>query len=56
MTALLWMGLGLGVSSIGPCWKFGSWHDVERWRSLEVFGLSMIIRSEKLSQRRNHVQ
>lgn len=53
VTALLWNGLGLGVSSIGPWWKPGSWSDnAERWGSLEELELSKVIRSEKLSHRR----
>lgn len=53
VTALLWMGLGLRVSSIGLWWKPASWYDnAERWGSLEELELSKVIRSEKLSQRR----
>lgn len=53
VTALLWMDLGLRVSSIGPWWKPASWYDnAERWGSLEGLELSKVVRSEKLSQRR----
>lgn len=39
VTALLWMRLGLEMSSIDPYWKLDSPCDsVERWRSLEEVG------------------